>query len=116
MCVPNSSSPDIKGWNCKNLIISEEAHRIIDPSHGNKEMTTHGKNLLQNIIDDNPKVENFYIQCWSGKYEKYFSVKLKGRKVEGLMGKSKNALVSKEVLEDFYKKNGDFKQWYEKHM
>jgi hypothetical protein len=116
VCVPNSSSPDIKGWNCENLIIDEAVHRIIDPSNGNKEMTTHGKNLLQNIIDDNPKVKNFYIRCWSGRYEKYFSVKLKGRKAEGLMGKTKNNLTTKGVLEDSYQKNSDYKQWYEKHM
>lgn len=114
--VPNSSSPDIKGWNCENLIIDEAAHRIIDPSNGNKEMTTYGKNLLQNIIDDNPKVENFYIRCWSGRYEKYFSVKLKGRKVEKLVGKTETYLSNNNIIPNYNTKTEEYKNWYKKHM
>lgn len=114
--IPNGSSPYIKGWNCENLIIEEEVHRIIDPSNGNKEMSTNGKNLLQNIIDDNPKVENFYIKCWSGRHEKYFSVKLKGRKVEKLVGKTETYLTNNNIIPNHDTKIEEYKNWYEKHM
>lgn len=101
---------NVKDMNCNNLIILD-ARSTFD-----KELGPTSLNRLQQLVDNNPKVTNFYIKSRVNRKEKYYQIKLKGKKVEGLMGKSENALVSKGVLEDFYMKNSDFRQWYEKHM
>lgn len=73
-------------------------------------------NNLQQFVDNNPKVVNFYIETRENGKKKYYQAKLKGREVVGIMGKTENSLISKGVLEDYNQKNADYKQWYEKHM
>ena len=103
---------NVKDMNCTNLITSEgRGVFLLNPKIGSI-----NTNRLQQFVDSNPKVTNFYIQTSVNGKEKYYQVKLKGREVVGVMGKTKNTLISKEVLEDFYLKNADFKQWYEKHI
>ena len=101
---------NIKDMNCNNLIILDARSTF------GKDLGPTNLNRLQQLVDNNPKVTNFYIKARENRKEKYYQIKLKGRNVEGLMGKSINALTSKGVLEDFYQKNSDYKEWYEKHM
>ena len=93
---------NVKNLNCNNLIINLGRHDF--------------SLSFQAIVDQNPQVHNVYFTKYEKGKTKYYQVKLKGREVMGIMGKSENALVSKDVLEDFYQRNADFKQWYEKHM
>lgn len=93
---------NIKNINCNNLIINL----------GLNDFTSN----FQKLVDNNPNVHNFYLAYSEKGKTKYNQLKLKGREVIGMMGKSEKALISKGVLEDFYLKNADFKQWYEKHM
>lgn len=103
---------NVKDINCTNLIISESKWPLLfNPKNG-----TIDSNKLQQLVDNNQNVTNFYIKAIVNGKKKYHQVKLKGREVVGIMGKSEKALVSKGVLEDFYLMNADFKQWYEKHM
>lgn len=105
----DSDMENIKDMNCINLIVNDARGIFTRVS------STLGLQRLQQLVDNNPDVYDFFIKVVDKNKKKYYQVKLKGKKVDGLMGKSENTLVSKEVLEDFYKKNGDFKQWYEKH-
>lgn len=100
---------NIKDMNCINLIVNDARGVFARTS------TDMGLQRLQQLVDNNPNVYDFFIKVVDKNKKKYYQVKLKGKKVVGLMGKSENTLVSKEVLEDFYKKNGDYKEWYEKH-
>lgn len=93
---------NVKNLNCDNLIINLARHDF--------------SLSFQAIIDQNPRVHNFYFTKNEKGKTKYYQVKLKGREFTGIMGKTINTLVSKGVLEDFYLDNADFKQWYEKHM
>lgn len=103
---------NVKDMNCSNLITNEgRGVFLLNPKIG-----AINTNNLQQFADNNPKVTNFYIYTQVNGKEKYYQVKLKGREVVGIMGKSENALISKGVLEDYYQKNAYFKQWYEKHM
>ena len=103
---------NVKNMKCFNLITNESRGAfLINPKTG-----LINSNHLQQFVDNNPDVINFYIRTSEKRREKYYQVKLKGREVMGIMGKSENALVSKGILEDYYQKNADFKQWYEKHM
>jgi hypothetical protein len=98
--------------NCTNLITSEgRGVFLLNPKIGSID-----SNKLQQFVDNNPKVTNFYIETRENGKKKYYQVKLKGREVVGITGKSESALISKGVLEDFNQKNADYKQWYEKHM
>ena len=108
-----SDMGNIKGMNCNNLIVDDPRVFIFDVKQKSFDRT-----LLQQLVDNNPKVDNFYLYVKDPKRPggSYVQVKLKGREVIDIMGKSENTLVSKGVLEDFYQKNADFKQWYEKHM
>lgn len=103
---------NIKNMNCTNLIVSENKDKIflLNPKAGDVNLVK-----MQQFVDNNPNVTNFYIETRENGKKKFYQMKLKGRNVVGVLGKSENTLVSKEVLEDFYKKNGDYKQWYEKH-
>jgi len=103
---------NVKDMNCTNLIISESRGTfLLNPKSGDI-----NSNNLQQLVDNNPNVANFYIKTVVSGRTKYYQVKLKGREVVGVMGKSESALISKGVLEDFNQKNADYKQWYEKHM
>ena len=71
---------------------------------------------LQQLVNNNPNVTNFYLkQSINGK-TKYYQIKLKGSSVDKVLHKTEVFLTNKGILEDFYTKNGDYKQWYEKHM
>ena len=98
----NKKLLNIKNINCNNLIINL----------GLNDFTSN----FQKLVDNNPNVHNFYLAYSEKGKTKYNQLKLKGREVIGMMGKSEKALISKGVLEDFYLKNADFKQWYEKHI
>lgn len=103
---------NVKNMKCFNLITNESRGAfLIDPKN---EIVN--SNHLQQFVDNNPNVTNFYIRTTMKRREKYYQVKLEGREVVDIMDKSENALISKGVLEDFYLKNTDFRQWYEKHM
>ena len=103
---------NVKDMNCTNLITSEgRGLFLLNPKIGAID-----SNRLQQFVDNNPKVTNFYIKTRENGKKKYYQIKLKGREVVGVMGKSESALISKGVLEDFNQKNEDYKQWYEKHM
>lgn len=105
------SLKNVKDMNCTNLItIENRGTFLLNPKAG---IIT--KNLQQ-FVDNNPKVVNFYIETRENGKKKYYQAKLKGREVVGIMGKSESALISKGVLEDYNQKNADYKQWYEKHM
>ena len=108
-----SDMGNIKGMNCNNLMVDDPHVFIFDVKQKSFDRT-----LLQQLVDNNPNVDNFYLYAKDPRRPggSYFQAKLKGREVVGIMGKSENALVSKGILEDFYLKNADFKQWYEKHM
>ena len=103
---------NVKDMNCTNLIISEgRGVFLLNPKIGSTD-----SNKLQQFVDNNPKVTNFYIETRENGKKKYYQVKLKGREVVGITGKSEGALISKGVLEDYNQKNADYKQWYEKHI
>lgn len=103
---------NVKDMNCTNLIISEgRGVFLLNPKIGAID-----SNKLQQFVDNNPKVTNFYIETRENGKKKYYQIKLKGRNVVGIMGKSEGALISKGVLEDFNQKNADYKEWYQKHM
>lgn len=103
---------NIKNMNCTNLIMSESRGIFLfNPKIGDVNLSK-----MQQFVDNNPNVTNFYIETRENGKKKYYQIKLKGRKVVGVMGKSESALISKGVLEDYNQKNEDFKQWYEKHM
>ena len=101
---------NIKDVNCDNLIILDARSTF------GKEIGPTGLNRLQQLVNNNPKVTNFYINTRENGKKKYYQIKLKGKEVVGVMGKTEGALISKGVLEDFNKKNSDYKEWYEKHM
>jgi hypothetical protein len=100
---------NIKNMNCNNLIILDARSTF------GKEIGPTSLNRLEQLVDNNPKVTNVYIKTRENGKKKYYQAKLKGREVVGIMGKSESALISKGVLEDYYQKHEDFKQWYEKH-
>lgn len=103
---------NVKDMNCTNLITSEgRGLFLLNPKIGSID-----SNKLQQFVDNNPNVTNFYIETRLNGKKKYYQVKLKGRNVVGIMGKSENALISKGILEDFNQKNADYKEWYQKHM
>ena len=103
---------NVKDMNCTNLIISEgRGVFLLNPKIGAID-----SNKLQQFVDNNPKVTNFYIETRENGKKKYYQMKLKGKNVVGIMGKSEGALISKGVLEDFNQKNADYREWYEKHM
>jgi hypothetical protein len=101
---------NIKDMNCNNLIILDARSTF------GKEIGPTSLNRLQQLVNNNPKVTNFYIKTRENGKKKYYQIKLKGKEVVGVMGKSEGALITKGVLEDFNKKNSDYKEWYEKHM
>lgn len=101
---------NIKDMNCNNLIILDARSTF------GKDPGPTSLNRLQQLVNNNPKVTNFYIKTRENGKKKYYQVKLKGKEVVGVMGKSEGALMSKGILEDFDKKNSDYKEWYEKHM
>ena len=69
--------------NCFNLITSEgRGSFLLNPKIG-----IINSNHLQQFVDNNPKVTNFYIRTSEKRREKYYQVKLKGREVTGIMGK-----------------------------
>lgn len=105
---------NIKDMNCHNLIINNNRGIFVSDVKQKLIKTI----SLQQLVNDNPNVDNFYLYIKDFKRPggSYVQVKLKGREVVGIMGKSSNVLISKGVLEDFYQKNADFKQWYQKHM
>lgn len=103
---------NVKDMNCTNLITNDgRGVFLFNPKIGDI-----ASNKLQQFVNNNPNVPNFYIKTRENGKEKYYQIKLKGREVVGVMGKSEGALISKGILEDFYQKNADFKQWYEKYM
>ena len=103
---------NIKDMNCTNLIVNDNKWSfLINPKIG-----TIDSNKLQQLVDNNSNITNFYIETVVNGRKKYYQVKLKGRNVVGIMGKSEGALISKGVLEDFNQKNADYKEWYQKHM
>lgn len=104
---------NIKNMNCTNLITSENKENVFlfNPRVGSID-----SNKLQQFVDNNPKVINFYIKTRENGKIKYYQIKLKDREVMGIMGKSEGALISKGVLEDFNQTNIDYKDWYQKHM
>ena len=103
---------NVKDMNCTNLITSEgRGLFLLNPKIGSID-----SNKLQQFVDNNPKVTNFFIETRENGKKKYYQVKLKDREVVGIMGKSESALISKGVLEDFNQTHADYKQWYEKHM
>jgi hypothetical protein len=101
---------NIKDMNCNNLIILDARSTF------GKEIGPTSLNRLQQLVNNNPKVTNFYIKTRENGKKKYYQIKLKGKEVVGVMGKSEGALITKGVLEDYNKKNSDYKEWYEKHM
>lgn len=105
---------NIKDMNCHNLIINNNRGIFVSDVKQKLIKTI----SLQQLVNNNPNVDNFYVYVKDFKRPggSYVQVKLKGREVVGIMGKSSNVLISKGVLEDFYQKNADFKQWYQKHM
>ena len=109
-----SDMENIKDMNCHNLIINNNRGIFVS----NIKQKFFDRILLQQLVNNNPNVDNFYLYISDFKRPggSYVQVKLKGREVVGIMGKSEKSLVSKGVLEDFYLKNADFKQWYQKHM
>lgn len=104
---------NIKNMNCTNLITSENKEHIflLNPRTGDVNLIK-----MQQFVDNNPNVTNFYIETRENGKRKYYQMKLKGRNVVSIMGKSEGALISKGVLEDFNQKNADYKEWYQKHM
>ena len=105
---------NIKDMNCHNLIINNGRGVFVSDI----KQKSFNPTLLQQLIDNNPNVDNFYIYVRDFKRPggSYIQIKLKNGIIDGIMGKSEKALISKGVLEDFYQKNADFKQWYQKHM
>lgn len=105
---------NIKDMNCHNLIINNGRGIFVSDIKQKLLKTT----ILQQLIGNNPNVDNFYLYVKDFKRPggSYVQVKLKGREVVGIMGKSEKSLITKGVLEDFYQKNADYKQWYQKHM
>lgn len=110
----NKGVENIKNMNCHNLIIHNGRGIFVSDI----KQKSFNPTLLQQLVNNNPNVDNFYLYVKDLKRPggSYVQVKLKGGVVAGIMGKSENALISKGILEDFYLKNADFKQWYEKHM
>ena len=103
---------NVKDMNCTNLIISEgRGVFLLNPKIG-----AINSNKLQQLVDNNSNITNFYIETVVNGRKKYYRVKLKGREVVGVIGKSEGTLISKGVLEDFNQKNADYKEWYQKHM
>lgn len=109
-----SDMENIKDVNCHNMIINNGRGIFVSDIKQKLLKTI----LLQQLVNNNPKVDNFYLYVKDFKRPggSYVQVKLKGRVVDGIMGKSEKSLISKGVLEDFYLKNADFKQWYQKYM
>lgn len=109
----NMSLENIKNMNCNNLIVDDSRVFVSDIKQKSFSST-----LLQQLMNNNPNVDNFYLYIKDQKRPggSYVQVKHKGKVVAGIMGKTINALTSKGVLEDFYLKNSDYKEWYEKHM
>lgn len=109
-----SDMENIKDMNCHNLIINNGRGIFVSDIKQKLIKTI----SLQQLVNNNPNVDNFYVYVPDLKRPggSYVQVKLKSGVVDGIMGKSEKALVSKGVLEDFYLMNADFKQWYEKHM
>ena len=105
---------NIKDMNCHNLIINNGRGIFVSDVKQKLIKTI----SLQQLVNNNPNVDNFYLYVKDFKRPggSYVQVKLKGREVMGIMGKSEKVLISKGVLEDFYQKNADFKQWYQKHI
>lgn len=101
---------NIKDMNCDNLIILDARSTF------GKEIGQTNLKRLQQLVDNNPKVTNFYIKSRVNGKKKYYQIKLKSKEVVGVMGKSEGALISKGILEDFYLKNSDYRKWYEKNM
>lgn len=103
---------NVKDMNCTNLITSESRGVfLLNPKIGDVNL-----NKMQQFVDNNPNVTNFYIETRENGKKKYYQMKLKGRNVVGVMGKSESVLISKGVLEDYNQKNADYREWYEKHM
>lgn len=104
---------NIKNMNCTNLIVSENKDNIflINPKAGDVNLIK-----MQQFVDNNPNVTNFYIETRENGKKKYYQMKLKGRNVVGVLGRSEGALISKGIIEDFNQTNADYKEWYQKHM
>lgn len=104
---------NIKNMNCTNLIVSENKDKIflLNPKAGDVNLIK-----IQQFVDNNPNVTNFYIETRENGRKKYYQMKLKGRNVVGVVGKTESALISKGILEDYNQKNDDYREWYEKHM
>ena len=109
-----SDMKNIKDMNCHNLIINNNRGIFVR----NIKQQFFDRILLQQLVNNNPNVDNFYLYISDFKRPggSYVQVKLKGGVVAGIMSKSENALISKGVLEDFNQKNADYREWYEKHM
>lgn len=104
---------NIKNMNCTNLIVSENKDKIflINPKAGDVNLVK-----MQQFVDNNPNVTNFYIETRENGRKKYYQMKLKGRNVVGVVDKTESGLISKGILEDYNQKNADYREWYEKHM
>lgn len=100
---------NVKDMNCTNLIVNDNKWSLIDPKIG-----TIDSNKLQQLVDNNSNITNFFIETFVNGRKKYYQVKLKGGVVAGIMGKSEKSLITKGILEDFNQKNADYKEWYEK--
>lgn len=109
----NKSLENIKNMNCNNLIVNDSRVFVSDIKQKSFNPT-----LLQQLVNNNPNVDNFYLYVKDLKRPggSYVQVKLKSGVVAGIMSKSESALISKGVLEDFNQTHADFKQWYEKHI
>lgn len=103
---------NIKDMNCHNLIINNGRGVFVSDI----KQKSFNPTLLQQLIDNNPNVTNFYIETRENGKKKYYQMKLKGRNVVGVLGKSEGALISKGIIEDFNQTNADYKEWYQKHM
>lgn len=109
----NKSLENIKNMNCNNLIVNDSRVFVSDIKQKSFNPT-----LLQQLVNNNPNVDNFYLYVKDLKRPggSYVQVKLKSGVVAGIMGKSESVLISKGVLEDYNQKNEDYREWYEKHM
>lgn len=78
----------VKDVNCSNLITAEGIRSFLF----NPKIGAIISSKLQQIVDNNPNVTNFYIKTDVNGKTKYHQVKLKGREVVGVMGKSEKII------------------------